>query len=157
MKLYTEDEVKRIIKIAFWQDFENGTTEEDIIAKAHSINLPSDEEIAGKAYAWCQIPGDDGYINSGDDYDVHELPAFIAGAKWVVSLLNNKTMGWKSTIDITRTQALALVMDYALQCGNLSDSELEDLLETLGYGDDPKLPYVGHNFNIVKQQDNDKI
>ena len=48
MKLYTEDEVKRIIKIAFWQDFENGTTEEDIIAKAHSINLPSDEEISEK-------------------------------------------------------------------------------------------------------------
>jgi hypothetical protein len=48
MKLYTEDEVRRIIKIAFWQDFENGTTEEDIIAKAHSINLPSDEEISEK-------------------------------------------------------------------------------------------------------------
>jgi hypothetical protein len=64
-------------------------------------------------------------------------------------------MGWKSTIDITRTQALALVMNYALQCGNLSDSELEDLLETLGYGDNPKLPYVGYNFNIVKQQDNE--
>ena len=45
MKLYTEDEVKRIIKIAFWQDFENDNTEEDIIDKAHSINLPSDEEI----------------------------------------------------------------------------------------------------------------
>jgi hypothetical protein len=64
-------------------------------------------------------------------------------------------MGWKSTIDITRTQALALVMNYALQCGNLSDSELEDLLETLGYGDNPQLPYFGHNFNIVKQQDNE--
>jgi hypothetical protein len=60
-------------------------------------------------------------------------------------------MGWKSTIDITRTQALALIMDYALQCGNLSDSELEDLLETLGYGDNPNLPYVGYNFNIIKQ------
>ena len=48
MKLYTEDEVRRIIKIAFWQDFENGSTEEDIIAKAHSINLPSDEEISEK-------------------------------------------------------------------------------------------------------------
>lgn len=59
-------------------------------------------------------------------------------------------MGWKSTIDITRTQALALIIDYALQCGNLSDSELEDLLENLGYGDNPKLPYVGYNFNIVK-------
>jgi hypothetical protein len=63
-------------------------------------------------------------------------------------------MGWKSTIDITRTQALSLIIDYALQCNNLSDSELEDLLNTLGYGDNPRLPYVGHNFNIVKQQNN---
>ena len=61
-------------------------------------------------------------------------------------------MGWKSTIDITRTQALALVIDYALQCAKLSDSELEDLLEHLGYGDDEKLPYFGHNFNITQQQ-----
>jgi hypothetical protein len=45
MKLYTEDEVRRVIKIAFWQDFENGTTEDDIIGFAHSINLPSEEEI----------------------------------------------------------------------------------------------------------------
>ena len=61
-------------------------------------------------------------------------------------------MGWKATIDITRTQALALVMDYALQCGTLSDSELEDLLETL-YGDNQTLPYFGYNFNIVRQQE----
>ena len=63
-------------------------------------------------------------------------------------------MGWKSTIDITRTQALALVMDYALQCGNLSDVELENLLETLGYGDNQNLPHFGYNFNITNQQDN---
>jgi hypothetical protein len=64
-------------------------------------------------------------------------------------------MGWKSTIDITRTQALALVMDYALQCGTLSDSELEDLLETLGYGDNQTLPYFGYNFNITRQQEDE--
>jgi hypothetical protein len=66
-------------------------------------------------------------------------------------------MGWKATIDITRTQALALVIDYALQCGTLSDSELEDLLETLGYGDNQTLPYFGYNFNITKQQDNEMV
>lgn len=49
MKLYTEDEVRRVIKIAFWQDFENGTTEEDIIAKAHSIDLPTDDDICDEA------------------------------------------------------------------------------------------------------------
>ena len=66
-------------------------------------------------------------------------------------------MGWKSTIDITRKQALALVIDYSLKCGNLSDSELEDLLEHLGYGDNTNLPYFGYNFNITKQQDNENI
>jgi len=60
-------------------------------------------------------------------------------------------MGWKSTIDITRTQALALVLDYALQCGTLSDLELEELLEKLGYGDSQTLPYFGYNFNIVEK------
>jgi hypothetical protein len=60
-------------------------------------------------------------------------------------------MGWKSTVDISRTQALALVMYYALQCGNLSDVELEDLLETLGYGDNQNLPYFGYNFNITNE------
>jgi hypothetical protein len=57
MKLYTEDEVRRIIKIAFWQDFENGSTEEDIIAKAHSINLPSDEEIYDEVASICHYEG----------------------------------------------------------------------------------------------------
>jgi len=62
--------------------------------------------------------------------------------------MENKQI-WKFEIK----EALALVIDYALQCNNLTDSELEDLLENLGYGDNPRLPYVGHNFNIVKQQD----
>lgn len=58
-------------------------------------------------------------------------------------------MGWKSTVDITRTQAIALVLDFALQCANLSDSELEDLLEQLGYGENINLPYFGMNFKIT--------
>ena len=60
-------------------------------------------------------------------------------------------MGFKSTIDITRTQAIKLVLDFAFQCYNLSDSELEDLLEHLGYGDNVDLPLFGHNFNITSE------
>jgi hypothetical protein len=74
MKLYTEDEVRRIIKIAFWQDFENGTTEEDIIAKAHSINLPSDDEI-DKATPF----------DTKTSYHLGFMYGFEDGAKWVIN------------------------------------------------------------------------
>jgi hypothetical protein len=42
----------------------------------------SDEEIEKVGEEWCHAIGEDGFVNSGDDYDIHELPAFIAGAKW---------------------------------------------------------------------------
>ena len=42
----------------------------------------SDEEIEKAALKWCKDIGEDGYVNSGDDYDIHELSAYIAGAKW---------------------------------------------------------------------------
>jgi hypothetical protein len=42
----------------------------------------SDEEIKKAGEEWCHSVGEDGFVNSGDDYDIHELPAFIAGAKW---------------------------------------------------------------------------
>ena len=42
----------------------------------------SDEEIGQAGEKWCHAVGEDGFVNSGDDYDIHELPAFIAGAKW---------------------------------------------------------------------------
>jgi hypothetical protein len=42
----------------------------------------SDEEIGQAGEEWCHAIGEDGFVNSGDDYDIHELPAFIAGAKW---------------------------------------------------------------------------
>ena len=32
----------------------------------------------------------------------------------------------------------------------MSNSELEDELYNLNYGDDPNLPYYGHNFNIIE-------
>ena len=83
MKLYTEEQLKEFFKEHYFfmeRDLDNLTP----------IELPSEEEIADKAYAWCQIPGDDGYINSGDDYDVHELPAFIAGAQWIVNLIKEQ-------------------------------------------------------------------
>lgn len=88
MKLYTEEQM--IQAFAYGKTLEPFDCFEDMIDSLTPIELPSEEEIADKAYAWCQIPGDDGYINSGDDYDVHELPAFIAGAQWIVNLIKEQ-------------------------------------------------------------------
>ncbi len=62
-------------------------------------------------------------------------------------------MGWKSTVDITREQAIALAIkelsNKITKLYYVSDTELEDLLEELGYGDTQGMEYFGHNFNII--------
>jgi hypothetical protein len=50
----------------------------------------SDEEIGQAGEEWCHAVGEDGFVNSGDDYDIHELPAFIAGAKWYKEQLKQR-------------------------------------------------------------------
>lgn len=62
-------------------------------------------------------------------------------------------MGWKSTVDITREQAVGLATkELAKKIGDvhtMSDTELEDFLEELGYGDTQGMEFFGHNFRIV--------
>jgi hypothetical protein len=59
-------------------------------------------------------------------------------------------MGWKSTIEITREEALRAIMEVVIQkMPTLSVEELHNILESLGIGDEPGLPYYGHNFDIV--------
>ena len=59
-------------------------------------------------------------------------------------------MGWKSTIKIKREKAIKLILDRLEDC---TDDELGDALESLGFGDDPKLPYIGYNFWICDDED----
>lgn len=54
-------------------------------------------------------------------------------------------MGWKSTIDISRSEALSLIFK---RINDASNEELSLILTELGYGDETLLPYFGHNFNI---------
>lgn len=49
MKLYTEYQVREILKKAFWQDFNEGDTEQSIISELTPIELPSLEEIELKS------------------------------------------------------------------------------------------------------------
>lgn len=58
-------------------------------------------------------------------------------------------MGWKSTMDITREEAIRLIMNRALSAHSLTDHELADMLEFMGYGDNQELPYYGYNFYVT--------
>lgn len=62
-------------------------------------------------------------------------------------------MGWKSTVDITREQAIQLATrELAKKIGEIhimSDTQLEDFLEELGYGETQGMEYFGNNFRIV--------
>jgi len=62
-------------------------------------------------------------------------------------------MGWKSTVDITKKEAIRLIFAKMADVYTMSDRELGETLELLGYGDDDKLPYYGHNFNILDVAD----
>ena len=57
-------------------------------------------------------------------------------------------MGWKYTTDISREKAIQLIKERVLDLSSLSNEELSEALEGLGYGDDSKLPYYGSNFNV---------
>lgn len=87
-KLYTEFEVKFAMDIARCQP---NLTFDEVLEQLTPIELSSDEEINIKAYNWCQVEHDeDGYIRAGDDYDISEMPAFIAGAKWLKDKILNQ-------------------------------------------------------------------
>ena len=55
-------------------------------------------------------------------------------------------MGWKST----RQHAIHLMYERAVRASN---QELEELLESVGYGDDNSLSLYGHNFTVLDSND----
>jgi hypothetical protein len=67
---------------------------------------------------------------------------------FIFTTLKSTAMGWKSTIDITRNEAIELITRSLLKVHTMSNQELEDLLENLGYGDDSDKEYFGYNFNV---------
>ena len=73
MKLYTEEQVRKAIKVAgqlVWED-------EDIIAKLTPIELPSDEEIKDKSF--------NKFAQS------NARTCFEEGAKWMKEQILNQT------------------------------------------------------------------
>lgn len=61
-------------------------------------------------------------------------------------------MGWKSTMKIKREEAQQLLINRILTA---SDTQLEEALESLGFGDDTNLPHYGRNFRIGYEDEND--
>lgn len=59
-------------------------------------------------------------------------------------------MGWKTTIEITRSEAIQAIMESLDKTpyDEMSDDELKDIMYQLGIGDDIDKPYYGYNFSI---------
>ena len=69
-------------------------------------------------------------------------------------------MGWKSTIDITRAEAKRLIIQKLINLDPMSDVELADMVQKLGYGDmvqelgygeEAELEYYGYNFIVTDE------
>jgi hypothetical protein len=63
-------------------------------------------------------------------------------------------MGWKSTIDITRSEAISAIiraLDKKTEYDLMTNEQLEDMMYNLNIGDDIELPYYGHNFTIKNE------
>jgi hypothetical protein len=57
-------------------------------------------------------------------------------------------MGWKSTIEIKREEAIKLIAMQLVTLNDKSNIELSNMLEDYGFGEDQRLPYYGHNFIV---------
>ena len=56
-------------------------------------------------------------------------------------------MGWKSTVTISRQEAIELILKRGNSLNELTNDELSDRVGDL-YGDDPNLEYYGANFYV---------
>lgn len=63
-------------------------------------------------------------------------------------------MGWKSTIELTRREAINAIMQCLEKTpyDEMSNEELEEIMYGLGLGDDIDKPYFGHNFTITDEK-----
>ena len=62
-------------------------------------------------------------------------------------------MGWKSTITITKDDAIRAIMEtmnIENPYSKLSAAALEQIMYDLGIGEDYNKPYFGHNFEIIE-------
>ena len=58
-------------------------------------------------------------------------------------------MGWKSTIDVNREEVIKEISLAMVSISHKSNSELEQMLYDLNFGDDASLKWFGYNFNVI--------
>lgn len=58
-------------------------------------------------------------------------------------------MGWKSSKEISRKEAIKTLMNHIMEASN---QELEDMINNT-FGDDTNKPYFGYNVNVFDQVD----
>jgi hypothetical protein len=58
-------------------------------------------------------------------------------------------MGWKTTIDITRLEAKRLIIKKLFDIDSMSNIELANMVEQLGYGEEPEMTHYGCNFIVT--------
>ena len=58
-------------------------------------------------------------------------------------------MGWKSTKDVNREEVIKEISLAMASINHKSNSELEQMLCDLNFGDDPSLKWYGYNFNVI--------
>ena len=62
-------------------------------------------------------------------------------------------MGCKSTIEISREEAIRLIQSKLSDeiLSKSTNRDIEYMMEDMGFGDNPDWEYFGHNFFVVKQ------
>ena len=64
-------------------------------------------------------------------------------------------MGWKSTKNISRDEAISLIqsrLQYDI-LHRMTNKELEEIVEGMGFGENPDLLHYGHNFLVFNNDD----
>ena len=66
-------------------------------------------------------------------------------------------MGWKSTLEITRRDAIMAIVQAMDKTpyDEMTNEELEQKMYDLNIGDELGLPYFGHNFTV--KNDDEKL
>ena len=64
-------------------------------------------------------------------------------------------MGWKSTIEITRKEAIQAIISSLDKTpyDEMTNEQLEDMMYQLDIGDDAHKPYYGYNLIIRNNED----
>lgn len=68
--------------------------------------------------------------------------------------MGRSSMGWKSTLRISREDAIAAILAEYAKVHQMTNDELETLMDSM-FGDDVDRPYYGHNFLVVDVVDED--